>query len=143
MSRSLADLSSQFRPVVLELLGALVETRIPVIIVDTLRTPAEQAVNIANNASWTANSLHLPDVSGKANAIDLAPYHQYLLHGPDKVQWDASDPVWATMGRLGKALQLEWGGDWGPTPANPKLRPDLGHFQLPRAFVHFPTVIHV
>lgn len=90
-------------------------------IVDTLRTPEEQAQNIARGVSWTTNSKHLPQPSGGAEAIDLAPYEVYQLAGPDKLQWSANDPVWLKMGLIGESLGLVWGGRW-------KVR-DLGHFE--------------
>lgn len=118
MSRRLDDLSPRFRPLAVELLARCVEAGIAVMIVDTLRTPAEQAENIAKGVSWTTNSRHLT-----GNAIDIAPFSQWQLHGPDKVQWDGNDPVWMQIGLLGEALGLRWGGRW--------KQADWGHFELP------------
>jgi len=117
MSRRLDDLSDRFRPLAMELLARCVEQGIAVMIVDTLRTPQEQAANIARGVSWTSNSKHLT-----GDAIDVVPYMQFQLHGPDKLQWDASDPAWAAIGRIGEELGLRWGGRW-------KQR-DMGHFEL-------------
>ena len=122
MSRQLSDLSDAFKPKAFELLARCVEARIAVAIVDTLRTPEEQAANIAKGVSWTKNSKHLPDATGKSNAIDLCLYETYLAHGNDKFNWDASDPLWQEIGALGESLGLTWGGRW-------TVR-DLGHFQL-------------
>lgn len=118
MSRKLADLSGRFRPLAVELIARCVEAGIPVIIVDTLRTKEEQAQNIANGVSWTQNSLHLT-----GDAIDLAPYDIYQLHGPDKLQWDSHDPAWQAIGKIGEALNLRWGGRW--------KQKDMGHFEYP------------
>ena len=88
MSRALDDLSPRFRPLAMELLARCVEARIPVLVVDTLRTPAQHAANLANGVSWTVHSKHLD-----GDAIDVVPYAVYDLHGPDKLQWDAGDPI--------------------------------------------------
>ena len=116
MSRRLDDLSDRFRPLAVELLARLVEAQIPVLIVDTLRTPEEQAQNIARGVSWTKNSKHLT-----GDAIDVVPYSQYQLHGDDKLQWDARDPVWQRIGSIGESLGLRWGGRWTVK--------DMGHFE--------------
>lgn len=120
MSRRLDDLSPRFKPLAIELLARCIEAGIPVLIVDTLRTRAEQDVNLARGVSWIVNSKHLT-----GDAIDVCPYDTYQLHGPDKLQWNGSDPVWLTIGEIGERLGLHWGGRW-------KVR-DLGHFELPAA----------
>jgi peptidoglycan LD-endopeptidase CwlK len=117
MSRALNDLDIRFKPIAIELLARITEARIPVLIVDTLRTPAEHQVNLANGTSWTNHSKHLDGL-----AIDIVPYKTYDLHGPDKLQWDNSDPVWQTIGKIGKSLGLRWGGDW--------TKKDMGHFEM-------------
>ena len=116
MSRRLDDLSDRFKPLAIELLARCVEARIAVMIIDTLRTPAEQAENIKKGVSWTINSKHLT-----GDAIDICPFAVYQLAGADKLQWDASDPVWLVLGRLGEGLGLRWGGRW--------QQKDLGHFE--------------
>lgn len=130
MSRRLDDLSASFRPLAVELLARLVEAQIPVLIVDTLRTEAEHRENLRRGTSWTERSLHLDGIefrgTGEAgsDAIDVAPFETYALHGPDKLQWNADDPVWLTMGTIGEGLGLRWGGRW--------TQRDLGHFELVR-----------
>jgi hypothetical protein len=47
MSRRLDDLDPRFRPLAFEFLARLTEAGIHVMIVDTLRTPAEHAANLA------------------------------------------------------------------------------------------------
>jgi peptidoglycan LD-endopeptidase CwlK len=117
MSRLLSDLSSQFRPKAIELLAKCVEAGIPVMIVDTLRSAQEQEENIKKGVSWTLNSKHLT-----GNAIDIAPYEIYRLYGPDKLTWDATDPIWQRIGLIGESLDLVWGGRW--------QKKDMGHFEL-------------
>lgn len=118
MSRRLDDLSPAFKPKAMELLARFVEAGIAVMVIDTLRTPAEHQANLAAGVSWTKHSKHLD-----GNAIDVCPYMQFQLHGPDKLNWDPADPVWSALGRIGEELGLIWGGRW-------KVR-DLGHFELP------------
>ena len=50
MSRALDDLSSEFRPLVFQVLARLVEHGYPVMIVQTLRTAAEHQANLASGA---------------------------------------------------------------------------------------------
>lgn len=118
MSRRLDDLSPAFRPLAVELLARLMEAGIPVAIIDTLRTLEEQKANLAKGVSWTLRSKHLT-----GDAIDVCPYDVFALHGPDKLQWDATDPIWARVGQIGEACGLVWGGRW-------TVR-DLGHFERP------------
>ena len=100
----------------IELIARLVEAGIAVMIIDTLRTPQEQAENVRHGVSWTQNSKHL-----KGLAIDVAPYDIYQLHGPDKLKWDSNDPAWQKMGEIGERLGLVWGGRW--------THKDMAHFE--------------
>ena len=126
MSRRLSDLSTRFRPLVVELIARCTEAQIPLMILDTVRTEQEQEENIKKGVSWTKNTKHLPQPPEmRAEAIDVAPYAMYQLNGPDKLQWDADDPVWERIGRIGESLGLVWGGRW------PKPKRDCAHFQGP------------
>jgi len=116
MSRALDDLAPQFRPFAVELLARLTEAKIPVLIVDTLRTPEEHQANLLRGVSWTQRSKHLDGL-----AIDVVPYSLYDAHGPDKLNWDASAPVWKKIGLIGERAGMRWGGRW-------KQR-DMGHFE--------------
>ena len=118
MSRKLDDLSLRFRPLAVELLARLTEAGICVMVVDTLRTPAEHQQNLANGTSWTARSKHLT-----GDAIDLCPYAIYDVNGPDKLNWDAGHPIWKRIGEIGESLGLRWGGRW--------QKRDMGHFEMP------------
>ena len=116
MSRRLDDLSQEFKPAAFELLARCVEAGIMVMVVDTLRTPAEHAANLANGVSWIKHSKHLDGM-----AIDVCPYNVWLLDGEDKLQWDPGHPAWKKIGAIGEALGLVWGGRW--------RKKDLGHFE--------------
>lgn len=118
MSRSLNDLDPVFKPKAMELIARCVEAGIMVFIVDTLRTDAEQAANLAKGVSWVQHSKHQDGL-----AIDLCPYAIYREMGEDKLDWDANDPNWLRMGLIGESLWLRWGGRW--------KQKDLGHFELP------------
>lgn len=116
MNTTLDSLDPRFKPLAMQLLARCVEARIPVLIVNTLRTAKEQATAVATGVSWVAHSLHQDGL-----AIDLVPYETYELNGPDKLQWSAKDPAWQKLGALGEALGLRWGGRW--------THKDMGHFE--------------
>lgn len=124
MSRALDDLDSRFRPLAFELLARCVEQGIQIMIIDTLRTPQEHAINLASGASRIQRSKHLDGL-----AIDVCPYETWALDGPDKLRWDTSNPtVWFRLGRIGEALGLRWGGRFRPLDDN-GLGWDAGHFE--------------
>ena len=116
MSRRLDDLDPHFQPLAIELLARCVEANIPILIIDTLRTPEEHAVNLASGVSWVQRSKHLDGL-----AIDICPYDVYRLAGGNKLQWDSSHSVWARVGAIGEKLGLRWGGRW--------TKKDMGHFE--------------
>lgn len=116
MNTSLDSLDPRFRPLAVLLLARTVEARIPVMIVNTRRTDAEQETALATGVSWVKRSKHQDGL-----AIDIAPYEVFQMYGSDKLQWHANDPVWLTLGKIGEALGLRWGGRW--------KQKDLGHFE--------------
>ena len=123
MSRSLDDLDPEIRPLVDKFLAKLVDLRLFVMIIDTLRTEEEQKANIKNGVSWTMKSKHLPHPpSGKSRAIDICPVFAYTMYGANKLQWDGRDPSWEKIGKIGEALGFTWGGRW--------KQKDLGHFEI-------------
>jgi len=126
MSRRLDDLAPKFRPVVFEFLARLTEAGIHVLIVDTLRTEDEHKANLARGVSWTQRSKHLQGL-----AVDVCPYALYDLHGPDKLQWDANDPVWERMASIGESLGMRSGYRW--------RQKDCGHFEWMRPKPKAPT----
>lgn len=113
MSRSVDDLDPTFQPRAFELVARCTGRGVPLMIVDTLRTPEEQRANLARGVSKTQHSLHLPQPPlGKAKAMDVCPYSIFQLHGPDKLQYDTRDPAWTIVREEAKRLGLRWGGDW-------------------------------
>lgn len=123
MSRKLDDLHPAFRPAAFELIARLTESLIPVMIITTSRTQSEQEDAVRRGVSWTRKSKHLHGL-----AIDLCPYDQFQLHGPDKLKWDDSDPVWQRMGAVAtnRLPVLVWGVRF-----KDGRHGDLGHFEWP------------
>lgn len=104
------DLDSRMRQKAFELIAGCAEAGIQVMIVTTGRTYEEQKDAVARGVSWTMQSKHLPQPpENKSLAIDIAPFSIWELHGPDKIQWDSSDPVWAKIGAIGQSIGLKWG----------------------------------
>ena len=116
MDTALDDLDPRFKPIAMELLARCVEKRVLVLIVNTRRTAAEQADAVARHVSWVTHSLHQDGL-----AIDIVPYSIWSLHGETKLNWDSTDPVWLTLGKIGESLGLRWGGRWAQR--------DMGHFE--------------
>lgn len=116
MSRRLDDLSPIFRPLAIELVARCAEAQIPVLIVNTRRTAAEQADNLAKGVSWVKHSKHEDGL-----AIDIVPYDVFQLTGADKLEWDSSNPVWEKIAKIGEGLGLRAGHRW--------KQKDSGHFE--------------
>lgn len=133
MDRSLDTLSSAFYPKACEVLARILARGVAVMIIQTSRTPAEHAANLRQGTSSVGLSKHLPrrlrgfplsdpDVE-KCDALDVAPYEQYQLHGPDKLKWAAEDPAWLVIIEEAERVGLRSGGRW--------LQPyDPGHMEL-------------
>jgi peptidoglycan LD-endopeptidase CwlK len=126
MSRALDDLVDELKLKSFEHFARCLEYKVPILIVDTLRTKAEQEIAVNSGVSWTYNSLHLPDKNGKARAYDICPYLVYQSDGPDKLNWDEKHPHWQIIGKIGEGLGLKWG------VIKRGKRIDLGHFELKR-----------
>ena len=78
MSRLLSDLDPDFLPQAAMFLAYLAEAGIPVLIVTTGRTEAEQADAVARRVSWTMKSKHLPQPPfGKSKALDVVPFETF------------------------------------------------------------------
>lgn len=108
---------------------ALWKCRIDISVVDCLRTITEQRQNIINGVSWTMNSFHLPDKSGRAGAVDLYPWVDgKTSHSPYHYKLIAR-AMFAAAIELG--IQIRWGGLWSEEHL------DLMHWQLAD---HIPLV---
>ena len=137
MDRSLDSLSSDLKPVAIEILARLIESGMPCQIVQTGRTWEEHQANLAAGTSRVARSKHLARrVRGivvgtadddKADAIDVCPWELYDLNGPDKLAWQehataASERAFLAIRELGEAFGLRSGWRW----QNPQ---DPGHLE--------------
>ena len=116
MSRALDDLSPRFKPLAMQLLARAVEAGIPILIVETRRTPEQHAANLAKGVSWVKHSKHLD-----GDAIDVVPYALWDDQGPDKLKWDAADPAWSRLADIARGLGLRCGFDW--------VQKDCGHYE--------------
>lgn len=103
---------------------AIQRTAADFMVVEGMRTVAQQRENVARGVSQTMASYHLPQADGLSHAVDLAP----LVGGA--IPWnnwqafaDLAGVVKACATELG--VPVEWGGDW-------KTLKDGPHFQIPR-----------
>ncbi len=117
MDCKLDHLNLVFREVVFELLARYTEDRLPMMIINTFRTEAEQLEAVRSGHSWVTHSKHQD-----GRAIDVCPYEVYNLHGDDKLQWDARDPVWERVASIGERLGLRSGYRW--------MKKDCGHLEM-------------
>lgn len=101
---------------------AAADSDLPFTVLEGVRTVARQRQLVAQKASTTMNSRHIPGADGFAKAVDIAP----MLNG--KLSWD-----WPLYYRLADAVKaaakaenvpIEWGGDWRSFKDGP-------HWQLP------------
>lgn len=93
-------------------------------VLEVLRTVGRQRQLVAQGASKTMKSRHLPGADGKSRAVDIAP-----LDG-GQVSW--SWPLYHKLAPIIKqaakdeGVPIEWGGDWRTFKDGP-------HWQLPWA----------
>src|SRR5438128_1645710 len=127
MDRSLDSLATPFKQVAALFLARLVEAQIPVLIINTRRTDAEQEQAIKTGHSHVAHSKHQDGL-----AMDVCPWETFTLHGSDKLLWDTSDPVWLKIGTIAETLGLRWGGRFHPLNAQ-GIGWDPGHVEQPDA----------
>lgn len=101
---------------------AAATTSLPFAVLEGPRTVERQRQLVAQGASRTMNSRHIPGRDGLAKAVDVAP----LLNG--KISWDW--PLYHRLAAVIKAaaaaegVPIEWGGDWRTFKDGP-------HWQLP------------
>lgn len=122
MGNQISELASYMQPLAEKLIANCEAAGIPVVVIDTGRTPEEQVQKRAEGVSWTTYSRHEPQPpEGKSEAIDICPK---VLLGTKL--WSPGSDLWNQIGHIGKLLGLEWGGDWVNCPADPS------HFQYIR-----------
>ena len=106
------------------------DTTLNFTILEGVRTVARQRQLVAQRASKTMNSRHIPGVDGFAKAVDIAP----LLDLDDDGKIETAEMfAWPLYPRLAKIIKaaaaaegvpIEWGGDWRTFKDGP-------HWQLP------------
>lgn len=99
----------------------------PFIVVQGLRTGAQQAAALASGHSTTLHSRHLPHpLDGLSRAVDVVAMTggkvDYAAGHEEKVFGAIADQIKIAAHELG--IPVEWGGDWR------KFR-DYAHLQLP------------
>ncbi len=119
-SRKLEDLLPQVRTRVEAFLKAADEAGIDLLVTSTYRDNASQDALYAQGRTRpgriVTNAKAGQSFHNYRCAVDVVPVRN------GKPVWDSKDPVWQTVGRLGKAAGLEWAGDW-------KRFKEFPHFQ--------------
>ena len=136
MSRAIDDLclgecgGVNLRALIPELQARCAERKVFAYVIDTLRTLAEQEVNVRRGFSKTMNSRHLPQpVCGKAHAFDVVPVIRVDDQKITELEWDSRredgspEPEWEVIREEAEALGLTAGFGTGAQ------RWDLGHIQ--------------
>jgi peptidoglycan L-alanyl-D-glutamate endopeptidase CwlK len=92
------------------------------LVVEGARTVERQRELVAKGASKTLNSKHIPDHTGYARAVDLAPQ----IGGQPRWDWPLFSIIAKAMKRAASELDIPviWGGDWRTFRDGP-------HFELP------------
>ena len=119
-SRSLDDLLPQARERVQAFLDACQAQGIDLLVTSTYRDAESQNALYAQGRTTpgkvVTNARAGQSFHNYRCAVDVVP----LRNG--KPVWDAEDPLWHTVGQLGKAAGLEWAGEW-------KTFKETAHFQ--------------
>lgn len=103
---------------------AIQRTSVDFLVVEGVRTVAQQREYVTKGASQTMNSYHLPQADGLGHAVDLAPLVDGAIPWNDWAKFkNLADVVKACAAELG--VPVEWGGDWSTFKDGP-------HFQIPR-----------
>lgn len=123
MIRDLALLSDRFRPYADRLLAGAAAAGIPVTVIETLRSAAQQEINLARGVSWTRHSLHLT-----GDAIDIAPTAYLTVKN-----WFPDGPLWEQLMQIAENLGMECGGRWRQKdcPHFQYKAPEVSHAQVP------------
>jgi peptidoglycan L-alanyl-D-glutamate endopeptidase CwlK len=118
-SRSINDLHPHVKALAEKHIELCKREGITIIITSTLRDDAYQATLYAQGRTKPGpivTNLKVTGAHGFGLAYDVVP-----ITAEGKAEWNNHN-WWATIGRIGKILGLEWGGDW-------KSFIDKPHFQ--------------
>lgn len=116
----ISELQVSVRPLAEQLITRAAEQGIPLRVVSAYRSPATQQALMDSGKGVTQASALLSYHNHRL-AFDVVPLEYLSLK-----DWNPEGPLWAKVGAIGKALGLEWGGDW-------KKFKDLPHFQVQSA----------
>lgn len=104
-------------------------------VLETLRDEDRQKMLVAAGSSQKADSLHLANGDGLAEAVDLLPY-PYNVNGVDVWQDKQRFAVLAGIMFAAAALEnvpIRWGGDWDGDGNNADSKfHDMPHFERRR-----------
>jgi len=109
-SRSLSDLHLIVMNKCLAHITACKNEGIDLIVTCTYRTPEEQGVLYAQGRTAPGSIVTHAKAGQSMHQYRLAYDCVPVVNG--KALWDASSPIWAKVGALGKAQGMEWGHDW-------------------------------
>lgn len=122
-SRKLDDLLPHIKAAAEKLLAQCEAVGIRLLVTSTYRNHAEQARLYAQGRSTPGKRVTNARPGYSAHnfrrAFDVVP----LKDG--KVWWDAPDPIWQQLGKIGQDCGLEWGGNWTGFKDRPHFQ-DLG-----------------
>lgn len=114
--QSLARLDGVHPDLVRVVKRAIAMSAVDFSVVEGLRSLARQKVLVAQGASTTLNSRHLPGTNGFGHAVDLVPYVDFDGDGKPELRWD-----WALCYKIAEAMKvaavaenvpIRWGGCW-------------------------------
>lgn len=122
--RSLRNLDKVHPLLVGVVVRALSISEVDITVTEGIRNIERQRKLVAEGASKTMNSLHLPQADGFSHAVDLAAYV-----GGISWEWVYYYMLADAMKQAAKELnvEIEWGGDW-------KTFKDGPHFQLSKKY---------
>jgi peptidoglycan L-alanyl-D-glutamate endopeptidase CwlK len=123
--RKLAEVHPQVADRGRRLLDACATNGVFLLVTSGLRTWADQDALYARGrtAPPQGESFIVTNAQGGQSYHNFGlAFDVVVLNAARKQDWDDDDPGWAAAGAAGKALGLEWGGDWTAFK-------DLPHFQ--------------
>lgn len=96
----------------------------PLLVIEGVRTVERQKQLLAQGASKTMNSRHIPGADGLAKAIDVAPAPDGVASWAWPLYYKLAPLIKEAADEIG--VEIEWGGDWASFKDGP-------HWQLPHS----------
>lgn len=125
---------AKVEPDLVKVLRAAAQTPQPFVVIQGIRSPAQEQTCVNTGHSTTMHSRHLPDCKGFAAAVDVAAVIDGKLSFAKGNEAAVFGAIIAQVRAAATALNIpiEWGGDW-KVNAQGKPFTDWGHIQLPWA----------